>query len=173
METVLLLKPETTEKIDKRFIKVKKPWIVIGIGSSEPVKQWGGERFAELIITLYQAHDCSIFLGGGSAEQDMADYITKKATEASVEVHQAIDIPIDHIAALIGQCRLFVGNDTGLLNVAASLGIPSIGLFGLTPPLTHSKYMHCLQPPQQEQGMAGITAAHVLKRINELFTHRK
>lgn len=174
-EPVLLLASETTEKIDKHFANVKKPWIVIGIGSSEPVKQWGEERFAELIITLRQTHDCSIFLAGGSTEQGMADYITNKATEASTKVHQAIELPIDHIAALIAKSRLFVGNDTGLLNMAASLSVPSIGLFGLTPPLTHSKYMHCLQPPppQSEQGMAGITAAHVLKRINELFTHRK
>ena len=174
-EPVLPLASETTEKIDKHFANVKKPWIVIGIGSSEPVKQWGEERFAELIITLRQTHDCSIFLAGGSTEQGMADYITNKATEASTKVHQAIELPIDHIAALIAKSRLFVGNDTGLLNMAASLSVPSIGLFGLTPPLTHSKYMHCLQPPppQSEQGMAGITAAHVLKRINELFTHRK
>ncbi len=135
----------------------------------------GEERFAELVLALNQAYDCSIFLGGGSAEQSIADYITNKASEVSIEVHQAIELPINHVAALVKQCRLFVGNDTGLLNMAASLGIPSIGLFGLTPPLTHSKYMHCLQPPppQSEQGMAGITAAHVLKKINELFTHRK
>ncbi|MCH8976899.1 MAG: glycosyl transferase family 1, partial [Proteobacteria bacterium] len=139
----------------------------------EPVKQWGEERFAELIITLRQTHDCSIFLAGGSTEQGMADYITDKATEASTKVHQAIELPIDHIAALIAKSRLFVGNDTGLLNMAASLSVPSIGLFGRSPPLNHSQHIHCLQPPQSEQGMAGITAAHVLKRINELFTHRK
>ena len=143
------------------------------MGSSEPFKQWGEERFAELIVALRQTHDCSIFLAGGSAEQDMADYITNKVSEVSIEVHKAIDLPIDHIAALVAQSSLYVGNDTGLLNVAASLRIPSIGLFGQSPPLKHSRYIHCLQAPQPEQGMAGITTAHVLKRINELFSHGK
>jgi len=172
-EPVLPLASETIEKIDKHFANVKKPWIVIGIGSSEPVKQWGEERFVELIITLCQTHDCSIFLAGGSAEQGMADHITNKTAEASTKVHQAIELPIDHIAALIAKSRLFVGNDTGLLNMAASLSVPSIGLFGRSPPLNHSQHIHCLQPPQSEHGMAGITVAHVLTRINELFTHRK
>ncbi len=169
-EPILPLASEITEKIDKQFANVKKPWIVIGIGSSEPVKQWGEERFAELIITLRQTHDCSIILAGGSTEQGMADYITNKAKAASTKIHQAIELPIDHIAALIAKSRLFVGNDTGLLNMAASLGVPSIGLFGRSPPLIHSQHIHCLQTPQSEQGMAGITAAHVLKRINELFS---
>jgi len=169
-EPILPLASEITEKIDKQFANVKKPWIVIGIGSSEPVKQWGGERFAELIITLRQTHDCSIFLAGGSTEQGMADYITNKAKAASTKIYQAIELPIDHIAALIAKSRLFVGNDTGLLNMAASLSVPSIGLFGRSPPLIHSQHIHCLQTPQSEQGMAGITAAHVLKRINELFS---
>jgi len=90
----------------------------------------GRGRFAELIITSCQTHDCSIFLAGGSAEQGMADHITDKATEASTKVHQAIELPIDLIAALIAKSRLFVGDDTCLLNMAASLSVPSIGLFG-------------------------------------------
>ncbi len=170
-EPVLTLASKTALKVTKQFEKVRKPWIVIGMGSSEPFKQWGDERFAELIIELSRTQDCNIFLAGGSAEQGMADYITNKVSEVSIEVHQVIELPIDHVAALITQSSLYVGNDTGLLNMAASLRVPSIGLFGQSPPLTHSQYIYCLQAPQPEQGMAGITVAHVLKTINELFSH--
>jgi heptosyltransferase-2 len=36
--------------------------------------------------------------------------------------------------ALISRCRLFVTNDSGLMHVAAALGIPVIAIFGSTDP---------------------------------------
>jgi ADP-heptose:LPS heptosyltransferase len=38
------------------------------------------------------------------------------------------------VAALLQQCRLFVGNDSGPLHLALALGIPSIGLLGADDP---------------------------------------
>ncbi len=40
-EPALILASETTQKIAKQFTKVKKPWIILGIGSTEPIRQWG------------------------------------------------------------------------------------------------------------------------------------
>jgi heptosyltransferase II len=33
-------------------------------------------------------------------------------------------------AALLERCRLFVGNDSGPMHLAAALGVPTLGLFG-------------------------------------------
>jgi heptosyltransferase-3 len=36
-------------------------------------------------------------------------------------------------AACLARCALFVGNDSGLMHLAASAGTPTLGLFGPTP----------------------------------------
>ena len=41
-------------------------------------------------------------------------------------------IPFDELVALIARCAVFVSVDTGLMHVAAALGIPTIGIFGPT-----------------------------------------
>jgi ADP-heptose:LPS heptosyltransferase/2-polyprenyl-3-methyl-5-hydroxy-6-metoxy-1,4-benzoquinol methylase len=37
-------------------------------------------------------------------------------------------------AALIGQCAALVSNDSGLMHVSATLGVPTFGIFGITSP---------------------------------------
>ena len=37
------------------------------------------------------------------------------------------------VAACLGRARLFVGNDSGLMHVAAAAGAPTLGLFGPSP----------------------------------------
>ena len=44
------------------------PIVAIGVGSSEPYKQWGAERFAALAAGLIASGWPSIVLVGGNAE---------------------------------------------------------------------------------------------------------
>ena len=36
------------------------------------------------------------------------------------------------VAAVLGRCALFIGNDSGLMHLAAASGVPTLGLFGPT-----------------------------------------
>jgi ADP-heptose:LPS heptosyltransferase len=44
------------------------------------------------------------------------------------------EMHLRHVAALLVKCRLFVGHDTGLMHMAAAVGIPLVALFGPTSP---------------------------------------
>ena len=43
--------------------------------------------------------------------------------------------PIADLPALLSQCHLFIGNDSGAMHVAAAVGLPVVAVFGPTDPL--------------------------------------
>jgi heptosyltransferase-2 len=76
------------------------------------------------------------------------------------------------VVALLDRCALLVGNDTGFLNVSAACEVPAVGLFGATPPLTHSRFIHPVLPdgdgPSKENGMARIPVERVVAELDRL-----
>jgi heptosyltransferase-2 len=64
--------------------------------------------------------------------------------------------------------RFYVGNDTGVMNLAAAVGTTSYGLFGATPPLLHSRRIVPVTQPGDidiKDGMSRITIQAVLAAI--------
>jgi ADP-heptose:LPS heptosyltransferase len=47
-------------------------------------------------------------------------------------------LSLPEAAACLARCTLFVGNDSGLMHLAASAGTPTLGLFGPTPSEVYS-----------------------------------
>lgn len=164
--------PQLLETVARRYAHVPRPWMAFGIGSSEVWKQWGQERFAELARTLRENHDLSILVIGGPAETVMAEWIVEQAGSVGNRVYSAANLPIDETAALLSHCALYVGNDTGFLNMAAALGVHSFGLFGGSPPLRHSEHIHVILADHgRESGyggndMADISVAAVSQRVH-------
>jgi ADP-heptose:LPS heptosyltransferase len=48
--------------------------------------------------------------------------------ERALDLAGAVDLPC--AAACLQRCRVFVGNDSGLMHLAAAAGVPTLGLFG-------------------------------------------
>ena len=68
---------------------------------------------------------------------------------------------IAEAAALVSCCNLFIGNDSGPMNIAAAVGIATIGLFGVTAPLRYSEHIRPLSSPANNRRMAAITVEEV------------
>ncbi len=67
-------------------------------------------------------------MGGKDVLQD-AVFLEEKS--ASSSVHNYVGkLNLVQSAAVIKQCRLFVGTDSGLMHLACAVGIPVIALFG-------------------------------------------
>ena len=167
-EPRLLVDFDAEQAVVARFAAWPVPWIALGIGSSEPWKQWGAARFADLALVLHQRRAGSIFLIGGPAERALADDILARVQAQSGMVADAVALPLEQTAALLARCCVCIGNDTGVLNMAAALQTPAIGLFGGSTPLTHSRFIQTVTPPPGAQGMAAITVPHVLEALARL-----
>lgn len=92
-------------------------------------RRWPRENFEELAARLARDLGLGVVLVGGASESAMLDGIAR-AAGAGVAV--AAGPPLGHIAAVIAKCRVFVGNDSGPLHIAAALGVPVVGVYGPT-----------------------------------------
>ena len=141
-------------------------WIAIGIGSSEPYKQWGAARFAALADALATRGVGRLILVGGNAEAALAAEICSLAH--TNEITAAIAWDLSEIAALFRLSKFYIGNDTGVMNIAAAVGIRTYCLFGAVPPFHHSNRIVAITPPggvSKSSGMAGLSVEQVVAEI--------
>lgn len=139
--------------------------IAIGIGSSEPYKQWGAVRFAALADKLHEAGPHRLVLVGGPAERALAQEIQSLCSHDAARITPAIGWNLAEIAALFAMSDFYVGNDTGVMNMAAAVGIRTYCLFGGTPPFFHSRRIVPITPDggvAKADGMGRITPNAVL-----------
>jgi heptosyltransferase-2 len=147
---------------------VPGPFVALGIGSSEPYKQWGAGRFAELAAMLVDAGWPAVALVGGQAEIALAAEIERRSGRAG-RILCAVGWDLTEVIALLADAAFYVGNDTGVLNIAAAVGTRCHGLFGATPPLRHTDRVVAITPRggiDRVSGMSGISVAVVLESIH-------
>ena len=71
-------------------------------------------------------------LVGGPDERKPAEQIVAKT--ASPVVNLVGTLSLETLLAVLKQARLFLGNESGPMHMAAAAGTPVVGLFGLTSP---------------------------------------
>ncbi len=110
-------------------------WIAFGPTANWDRKVWPAERFVALHRRL-AAPDGPlpgarpIVLGGpGAAEAAMAAPVLAALGEEALDLTGG-RLALPEVAAVIARAALFVGNDSGLMHLAAATGTPTLGLFG-------------------------------------------
>ncbi|MFN7257899.1 MAG: glycosyltransferase family 9 protein [bacterium] len=113
-----------------------RAWLVLGPTANWHRKVWPAERFAELALRL-TAPDGALpgagiaILGGpGDQERSMATPVLTALPQA-LDLVGKLDLP--EVAAVLARAAIFIGNDSGLMHLAAAAGAPTLGLFGPTP----------------------------------------
>jgi heptosyltransferase-2 len=144
-----------------------RPWIVLGLGGSHPLKEWPSGHWIEFIAALRRRIAGTVFLIGGPSQAAQAgELIAGTAGAAAVN---ACGLSIIDATALLHEADLFVGPDSGPMNLAVAVGTPAFGLFGATRVLTHSRFVNPVLPDDgrgiRTHGMQGISPANVLARI--------
>ncbi len=116
-----------------------------GLGNDQPVafhlgsapamdyRRWPLERFARLAEELRAAisFEC-VVLTGTAVEKDLIARFMREYRGRCIDASELGSI--ERTIALLRRCQLMVSNDTGIMHLAAAVGVPTVGLFGPNTP---------------------------------------
>ncbi len=104
--------------------------IHISINASTPLKEWPLENWTELARTWLRSAQVDIV---ASASTNPREQERVRALAAAVKDPRFHALPpglsIPDLAAVLKRCRLHLGGDSGVLHLAAALGVPTLSLF--------------------------------------------
>ncbi len=124
---------ETEAAAERLLAGGEGPLLAIAPAANWVGKAWAGERFAMLAAQLLaQGAPMAggrLLLVGGPADRAAAEPVRRVLARAQViDAVGRVDLLTAYAA--LKRVRLFVGNDSGLMHMAAAAGAPTLGLFG-------------------------------------------
>jgi len=108
-----------------------------GASPNQRAKCWPVSRFIEVADAFVErSHGAVIFFGG----RDDSNVLQQIEDACSGHHLIAGSQSLADTAALIGRCRLFLSNDSGLMHIAAAMSVPVVAIFGPTSPVKNGPY---------------------------------
>lgn len=118
--------------------RLSQGYAVINPSASWASKRWELERFGSVAQHLRSRHGLrSVVVWAGDGEREMAETIIKHSEGAAIA---APPTNLKELAALAMLSRVFVSSDSGPLHLAAAVGAPVVGLYGVTRPTACGAY---------------------------------
>jgi ADP-heptose:LPS heptosyltransferase len=104
--------------------------VAVHLGAGMPAKRWPVEHWREVIRQL-AARQCQVILIGGGGDRRLAREVLAGQERPAI-VDWTGSLTLVESAALVEQCDLFVGADSGPAHLAAAVGTPGVVLFSGT-----------------------------------------
>ena len=115
-------------EVSEPYFSQEKPNVLFIVGSTWESRIYPKKQFA----IVAKALDANILVPfGNEAEKDFAEYLAAETDNVTV----LPKMNLDQLKAVISHADLLIGNDTGPTYIAWANNIPSIILFGPTPPI--------------------------------------
>jgi len=101
-------------------------------GAGSIHKMWGSERFGSL-ISLLERQGHRVLVAGSARDRNVVD--SAAAGHEGGNVVKYVAGSVTELAAALALCPVTVGNDSGLLHLAAGVGSSVVSVWGPTHPL--------------------------------------
>jgi ADP-heptose:LPS heptosyltransferase len=152
------------------FFDSGRPVVALAPTANWGPKIWPPDRFVTLfekIRALLPDAQAAVIAGPGENEAALARPVLQAIPDA-IDLAGRLTLP--EIAAFLTRARLFVGNDSGLMHLAAASGVPTLGLFGPTNAAEYAPWgprARTIVSP--DATMAGVAVERVMKDIRGLL----
>lgn len=114
-----------------------KTTVAVNPGGGWYTKKWRNEAYSKLADRIAGSKGWNIvFLWGPGELEDVKDIQSKMQYPSSLIPKTSLK----EMGALLQQCHYLVSNDSGPMHIAASLGVPTLGIFGPTNPFLQGPY---------------------------------
>ena len=133
-----LLVPEKHKETAKRILeeaglKSKNFCLCFPAGTQQvSIKSWSPERFAEIIAWMEKEYQLPSLVAAHQSEADCVEAVVQLAgkSKAKPSIWLGKDGEISILAALAADAKMYVGNDTGPMHIAAAVETPVVAIFG-------------------------------------------
>ena len=115
--------------------------LVIHVSAGNPFRRWSAAHFVELVVSLAAGDPARrVIVTSGPSERDaaarvIADARARLGVARAGHVLSCGEFSLDELRALLDRASLYIGGDSGPLHVAATTGVPIVGLYGPTLPV--------------------------------------
>ena len=124
----LKLTPEEKKQAGELLPLNAPNFAAVSVGTKIPVKDWGEENWGKLLALLStQLPGTTLIFLGAADESERSEKLSRVCAGRSLNL--CGKIPPRVSAAVLERCRLFIGHDSGPMHLAASVGVPTVGLF--------------------------------------------
>ena len=129
----LTVPPPVLEHLHERLDPLPKPWIALLPGAARgPSKQWPVEHYALAAAQLMAETGGSVITLGTRAEAPLCQQVAAAAAPNGLNL--AGQTSLEELAAVLSLSAAVLCNDSGGMHLAAALGTPLVGLYGITNP---------------------------------------
>ena len=129
----------TREALLNMGLDEDEEFITLHPGTSKVERSWHVERFGILCQKLFKADGKKLVLLGTKSEENMLNRIKDYCPPDRIKVTPPMNLRV--LAGVLKKSRLFIGNDSGMMHLAAMVGTPVVGIFGPGNPNTTGPYM--------------------------------
>ena len=114
---------ESSRRMQERFNG--RPYAVIHPGAAMATKRWDAARFAAVGRTLLE-QQMTVAITCGPGEEAYAGQVAQEIPKSTI----MLGLSIPELAELIRGARLYIGNDSGPMHLAAAVGTPTVAVWG-------------------------------------------
>lgn len=161
---------------------------IVGINPSGGwyTKKWNKDSYARLADTIAQRENTAVVFFWGPGELPDVEYIRSKMQYPSAIIPKT---GLKEMGAFLARCSYVISNDSGPMHIAASLGVPTLGIYGPTNPHLQGPYgeknlwvrdetLDCLECnltdcPIGNICMSQLSHETVYKSFEQLITHSR
>ena len=165
--------PDEVAKGNSIYLKVKTDHtLAIGYhpGAGKPPNCWPADRFAHVANILWTDFQASLFITSGPMDQSV---VGRMVESLRAPYYLLENMPVRQVASVLVNLNLVISNDTGIMHVAAAVGVPVLCLFGPTDPLQWAPIGEKHRYIVSENGrMESISVDEVLAVAREMLRTR-
>lgn len=153
------------EATDSYFDAGRKNLLLVP-GTSLGAKNYPEEKLAELARSLGEN---VLLCHGNDLELQTAGRIAERSPNAVILPR----LNLNQLKAAVSRCDLVIGGDTGPTHIAWANNVPSISLFGPTPPCTYATKINriVLPPAGVGRSMQEIEQSEILRHAVQLLSN--